>query len=79
MPAILTEDLAWEWLMEEPSQGRLTEIAMTQVPSRMLEACTISSEYRTSGETAPQEYPELPAIDQTFVDQEILDFDHWAA
>lgn len=79
MPAILTEDLAWEWLMEDPSQIRLTEIAMTQVPSKLLEACTISPEYRTSGETAPQEYPELPAIDQTFVDLEKLDFDHWAA
>jgi hypothetical protein len=40
----------WEWLMEDPSDERLLEIAVSQVRSKMLEACTISSEYRTSGE-----------------------------
>jgi putative SOS response-associated peptidase YedK len=79
MPAILTDDLAWEWLMENPTNDRLTEIAMTQIPSKLLESCTIDREYRTSREAVPTEYAELPAIDMTFVDTEKLEFDHWAA
>jgi putative SOS response-associated peptidase YedK len=36
MPAILTEDLAYEWLLGKPGEERLSEIARTQIPSRML-------------------------------------------
>src|SRR5215217_285302 len=77
MPTILPDELCWEWLMEDPSDERLVEIAVSQVPSKMLEACTISSEYRTSGEITPQDYPDHHALDSTFVDTEELDFDHW--
>lgn len=79
MPAVLTDDLAWEWLMVNLSDDRLTEIAMTQIPSRMLEVCTIEPSYRTTGEATRAEYPDLPAIDMTYVDDEVLDFDHWRA
>jgi len=77
MPTIPPDDLCWEWLMEEPSDERLQEIAVSQIPSSMMEACTISSDYRFSGEATPQEYADHPALDSTFVDTEELAFDHW--
>ena len=77
MPSILTEDLAWEWLMEKPTEERLSQIARTQIPSRLLEFCTVDRNYRTTLEATPLEYPELAAIDTTFVDTEELKFNHW--
>jgi putative SOS response-associated peptidase YedK len=77
MPSILTEDLAWEWLMEKPSEERLSQIARTQIPSRLLEFCTVDRNYRTTLEATRLEYPELAAIDMTFVDAEELQFNHW--
>jgi putative SOS response-associated peptidase YedK len=79
MPSVLTDDLAWEWLMGDLSDERITEIAMTQIPSRMLEFCTVDPDYRTTGEATPKEFEELKPIDLTFVDQEVLDFDNWVA
>lgn len=86
MPAILTDDLAWEWMMTKPVNGaltaeqeaRLSEIALTQIPSHLLETCTIDSDYRTKGEATPLDYPELAPIDMSFVDTEELHFDHWS-
>jgi putative SOS response-associated peptidase YedK len=77
MPSILTDDLAWEWLMEKPSEERLSQIARTQIPSRLLEFCTVDRNYRTTLEAIPLEYPELAAIETTFVDTEELQFNHW--
>ncbi|WP_342647361.1 SOS response-associated peptidase family protein [Mucilaginibacter sp. CSA2-8R] len=77
MPTILTEDLAWEWLMEKPGEERLSQIARTQIPSRMLDFCTVDRDYRTSGEATPLAYPELGAIVLTFVDTEELSFNYW--
>ena len=37
MPTILTEDLAYEWLLEKPGEERLQQIARTQIPSRLLD------------------------------------------
>jgi putative SOS response-associated peptidase YedK len=79
MPSILTEDLAWEWLMEKPSEERLSQIARTQIPSRLLEFCTVDRNYRTTLEATPLEYPELTAIDTSFVDTEDLQFNYWPA
>lgn len=85
MPSILTDDLAWEWMMTRPvngklteaSQSRLSEIALTQIPSKLLEACTIDKDYRFSGEAKPVEYPELAPLDMTYIDTEDLLFNHW--
>lgn len=77
MPSILTEDLAWEWLMEKPNEARLSQIARTQIPSSLLEFCTVDRDYRKTLEATPIEYPELAAIDTTFVDSEELQFNHW--
>jgi putative SOS response-associated peptidase YedK len=77
MPSILTDDLAWEWLMEKPSEERLSQIARTQIPSRLLEFCTIDRNYRTTLEATPLNYPELTPINTSFIDTEVLEFDHW--
>ena len=77
MPTILTEDLAWEWLMEKPGEERLTQIARTQIPSRLLEFCTIDRDYRTTLEATPLDYPELQPINTSFIDTEELEFNHW--
>ena len=77
MPTILTEDYAWEWLMEKPDEDRLSEIVRTQIPSRLLEFCTVNRDYRTTVEATPLEYPELPPIDLQYVDGEQLQFNHW--
>lgn len=77
MPTILTDDLAWEWLMEKPSEERLSLIARTQIPSRLLEFCTIDRNYRTTLEATPLDYPELEPINTSFLDTEVLLFNHW--
>ncbi|MCQ6958292.1 SOS response-associated peptidase family protein [Mucilaginibacter aquariorum] len=77
MPTILTEDLAWEWLMEKPGEERLTQIARTQIPSRLLEFCTIDRDYRTTLEATPLDYPELEPVNTSFIDTEELEFNHW--
>lgn len=80
MPTILTEDLAYEWLLGKPSEERLSEIARTQIPSRMLEFCTIDPDYRTAKEATPREFPELTGLDMTYLDTaEDLQFNHWPA
>src|SRR6201991_4210842 len=63
MPTILTEDLAYEWLLGKPSEERLSEIARTQIPSRILEFCTIDPDYRTAKEATPRDFPELAGLD----------------
>ncbi|CAM3799894.1 SOS response-associated peptidase [Mucilaginibacter galii] len=77
MPAILTDELAWEWLMEKPSEERLSQIARTQIPSRLLDFCTVDRNYRTTLEATPLDYPELAPIDTAFIDTEELKFNHW--
>ena len=77
MPTILTEDLAWEWLLEKPSDERLMEIAGTQIPSRLMEFCTIDPDYRTTLEAHPKEYPELAPLNMGYLDTEELKFNHW--
>lgn len=87
MPSILTDDLAWKWMMIKPVDGKLTpamearlsEIALTQIHSRLIEVCTIDKDYRLSKEGTPIEYSELPPLDMTFVGLEELAFDHWGA
>ncbi|UOE48707.1 SOS response-associated peptidase [Mucilaginibacter sp. SMC90] len=78
MPTIPPDDLAYEWLFANPTEQRLVEIARTQIPSKMLEFCTIDSNYRITGEATPKQYAELAPLDVTYLDTaEILQFDHW--
>jgi putative SOS response-associated peptidase YedK len=79
MPTILTEDLAWEWLMEKTGSERLQQIARTQIPSRLMEYCTIDSDYRTTLEATPKEFPDPAQLDPTYRYHEELEFDYWPA
>jgi len=79
MPTILTEDLAWEWLMEKPGEERLQLIARTQIPSRLLEYCTIDPDYRKALEATPRDFDELPPLNTSYLYREELEFDHWPA
>jgi hypothetical protein len=45
MPAVVSDDVAYEWLLGNPSVERMQEIARTQVPSKDMEFCTITKEY----------------------------------
>ena len=79
MPTILTEDLAWEWLMEKPGEERLQLIARTQIPSRLLEYCTIDPDYRKALEATPHDFDQLPPLNTSYLYREELEFDHWPA
>lgn len=86
MPSFLSDDLAWEWMMTKPTAGKLTpedearlsEIALTQIPSKMLDFCTVDSDgYRLNGEATPLDYPELAPLDMQLLENEKLTYDHW--
>jgi putative SOS response-associated peptidase YedK len=78
MPTILTEELAYEWLLGKPSEERLSTIARTQIPSRLLEFCTIDPDYRHAREATPRDFQELAPIDTSYLDfAEGLPFNHW--
>jgi putative SOS response-associated peptidase YedK len=64
MPAILTEELAFEWIFGEIDEKRIAEIAAFQYCSEEMEACTISKDFRTALDPAePFSYEELPALE----------------
>ena len=69
MPAVLNDDLAWEWMMTNPTPERLQRIAQTQVPSKDMEYCTITKEY-LQRIANPTEYPGLAGIDMSYMDTE---------
>lgn len=63
MPTILTEDLAWEWLLGDLTEARITEIARFQYPAAEMEAYTIAKDFREALEpAAPFVYEDLPAL-----------------
>lgn len=78
MPTILTEDLAYEWLLGNPSEERLGTIARTQIPSRLLDFCTVDPDYRHAREATPRDFQDLAPIDTSYLDfAEELPFNHW--
>jgi putative SOS response-associated peptidase YedK len=63
MPTILTEDLAYEWIMQELSEQRIQEIANFQIDSTLMDAYTIKKEFRIlENPTEHFEYVLLPLI-----------------
>ncbi len=67
MPAILNEDLAYEWMFGDLSEPRINEIAKTQFPAEKMEACTIAKDFREVLEpTKPFAYEDLAAIELNF-------------
>jgi hypothetical protein len=57
MPTILTEDLAFEWLLGDLSEQRIIEIASYQLPAEEMQAHTINRDYlQQEDPTEPCEY-----------------------
>ncbi len=64
MPTILTEDLAWEWIMNDLSEQRIKEIASFQFPSELMTAQTIQKNFKIAEDPLEEfKYAELPALD----------------
>ncbi|WP_448635402.1 SOS response-associated peptidase [Pedobacter panaciterrae] len=64
MPTILNDELAWEWMMGDLSEERITEIAKTQYASNEMDACTVAKDFLTKLEPAtPFVYEDLPALE----------------
>ncbi|CAN5752429.1 hypothetical protein BH10BAC3_BH10BAC3_11920 [soil metagenome] len=63
MPAILNEELAYEWLFENLDEKRITEIASTQYPAERMAAHTIAKEFQGALDPMePFEYADLPPL-----------------
>ena len=63
MPVILTEDLAWEWLLDDLDEKRISEIAHFKIPASQMEACTIAKDFRTASDPRAEfGYKELPGL-----------------
>lgn len=64
MPTILTDELAWKWMMEELSEAEIMEVASTQHDWEQMEYCTVAKDFKAKLE--PEEhfmYQELPALE----------------
>lgn len=63
MPTILSDELAWEWMMEDLSEERIKELATYQISPLEMEASTIGKDFRTSGTpTKAFVYAEVPEL-----------------
>ncbi len=63
MPTILNEDLAYEWLLGNLPEKRISEIATTQFPAQEMQAHTIAKDFREVLEpTKAYVYEELPIL-----------------
>lgn len=67
MPVILNEELAYEWLLGDPDEKRILEIAATQYPANEMQACSIAKDFREALEPAKEfEYEDVPALELNF-------------
>ncbi len=65
-PTILTDELAWEWLMNDLSEERIKEIASFQMPPGYFAAHTIPKDFKLLEDpTTAFEYAELPSLTTT--------------
>ena len=63
MPTILSEELAYEWLMENIAEERIATIAASQISSAEMDAYTIKKEFRIlENPTEHFVYENLPAL-----------------
>lgn len=63
MPTILTEDLAYEWIMEDLSEERIQQIASFQFPGEDMHAYTIQKDFKSAYDPlASFKYEDLPAL-----------------
>ena len=63
MPTLLTEDLAYDWLLGNLTEARINEIGQFQFPAEQMEACTIKKDFREALDpTEGFEYAELEPL-----------------
>jgi putative SOS response-associated peptidase YedK len=63
MPTILAPDLAWEWMMDDLTDDRIQEIALTQYDYKKMQACSVAKNFKESLNPAePFQYEGLPAL-----------------
>lgn len=63
MPAILNEDLAYEWLFGNLDEKRITEIGTTMFPAEKMAAYPIAKDFREAINPLEKfDYPELPTL-----------------
>lgn len=63
MPVILPEELAYEWLMSNPDEDRIRQLAAYQIDNEQLQAHSVSKDFRAQPKPAePFAYPELPPL-----------------
>jgi len=64
MPTILSDELAWEWMMDDLPEERITQLATYQYPTEFMRAYTIDKDFRTSVEPSKGfTYEELPSLE----------------
>lgn len=64
MPAILTEDLAYDWLLGDLDEKRINDIATFQISSSEMKSYTIAKDFKESlSPTTPFTYKDLKAIE----------------
>jgi putative SOS response-associated peptidase YedK len=64
MPVILNEDLAYEWLLGNLTEERITEIGTTQAPWQEMEAYTIARDFKDAPDpTGAFVYKDLPELE----------------
>ncbi|MNL35602.1 hypothetical protein D3C87_1576450 [compost metagenome] len=63
MPTMLPDELAWEWMMQDLSEERITELATHQISAAEMEAYTIEKDFRKTGTpTKAFVYAEVPEL-----------------
>ena len=63
MPAILTEDLAVEWISDGLTEERITEIATYQIPSKKMHAYPLHKDFMKSDDPLKETtYSHIPAL-----------------
>ncbi len=63
MPVILTEDLAYEWLLGDPDEERIKAIATAQYAADKMSAYPIAKDFRSALDPMEKvEYPELAPL-----------------
>lgn len=64
MPTILTEELAWDWIMKDLDEEQIQRISSFQIPSEDMYAYPIRKDFKILEEPCEEEsYDELPALD----------------
>lgn len=63
MPTMLPDELAWEWMMEDLSEERITELATYQISAKEMEAYTVEKDFKTTGTPGKAfVYAEVPKL-----------------